>query len=682
MKVMGVDIEPGCKRHGSRCFSVVVVEDDVLVLRREHVSLYKLIRYIWDYRPSILATDNVYELAEDQRELRALLSFLPPDLEVVQVTLNPDGSFEDILSLARRYGLPGAQGKPGPLRTAYLAALLALRGQGVRVRFSEDKTHIVVSKSRSLGSGGMSQNRYMRRVRAAILRATRDIRKALDREGLDYDLVFRKSGGGLDSAVFIVYAPRKRLEGVVKPYEDGDVRIELRPVYTSTAGFDLDSRREAYTPKPYVIVGVDPGIVTGLAVIDLNGRVLYLSSRRGLDRQAVVEIVRRIGIPVLVATDVKPAPEYVKKLAASLHAGLYEPPEPLSVEEKREIVSEKLRGTHWAGKIDSHMRDALAAALKAYHYHESKLRQVESRVASMDNIYLDPSRIKADVIRGLTIAEAVEREIRRVVEGGATGLFLLRKVRKGREEEQREREREEEYMERIRELHERLEQLEAENRALRRRLEQLEEELEEARREYRLLRMEMDAQLEAERRITMLQQELETARARLEEERRARRELEEELAGAVKALSMVARGEALLASRLHKLGYEELRDLDLQPVVVADTLSPSLSRAWEKGLTKKIALVVLGEAREPRLAHGIPVLPRGDYVVYEGRGYALVKPEALIDAYELIEEEEKRRRAKEEKRELTVEDVKALFEEYRRRRAAELFGVGLEEWEG
>ena len=683
MKVMGIDVEPGCKGHNSRCFSMVVVEDDVIVLKKESIPLHKLIRYIWEYRPQVIATDNIYELAEDQKELRTILSFLPPGTRIVQVTINPDGSFEDIVSLAKRYGLSTGHGKPTPLRTAYLAAMLALRGQGARVRFAEDKTHVIVSKSRSLGAGGMSQNRYMRRVKAAILRATKDIRRALDREGIDYDLVFRKSGGGLESAVFIVYAPRKRLEGVVKPHEDSDIRIDIRPVYSQAVGFEVEAKQAPYTPRPYVIVGVDPGIVTGLAVIDLNGNILYLGSARGLDRQTVIDIVRRIGIPVLVATDVKPAPEYVRKLAANLQVAVYEPPESLSVEEKREIVAERLAGGEWSGKIDSHTRDALAAALRAYHAYQSKLRQVDAYIASIGNMYIDPSRVKADVLRGHTIAEALEREIERVIEGSTSGLYLLRRVRRSQERGEKEEKTVQE--DRARELVERIEVLEAENRVLREKLRQLEYELEEVRRDYRLYQLEVNSRVEAERKISMLQHELEVLRKRLDALREEKERAEKRAEELREALLLVAQGKALLATRLHTIGYEELRDLDLQPIVVADQVSPGLEKARARGLTSKIQVLLLPrEKTRPRLLYGIPVLPREDYLLYEdGDGLlALVRPEVVLDAYTVLVEEEEKKKRREEKRELTVEDVKALFESYRRMRAKQLLGIGPEDWEG
>ncbi|HID41000.1 MAG TPA: DUF460 domain-containing protein, partial [Pyrodictium sp.] len=430
--------------------------------------LYRLIRLIWEYRPDILAIDNIYELASSEKELVKITSMLPPDLNIVQPTRLPDGSLVDLRRLAKLAGLDTGSGKLSPARTAYLTALLASMGYGSRIRFIEEKTRIVIAKSRRLKHGGMSSPRYQRRVRSAVLRAVKDVKRILDRHRLDYDLMFRKSGGGLDSAVFIVYVPRSRLNGIIKPHEDSDVRIEIQPVYSSRIVFETDASDHLNQTKPYIIVGIDPGISTGVAAVDLNGQPVFAFSRRGIDRSEVIELISRHGIPVLIATDVRPAPVFVRKLAAAMGVPVYEPPASLSVEEKRSIVEEYTRRHPELRRVtDAHVRDALAAAVKALHMHESKMRQIESYTARL-GLDIDVDAVKADVIKGATIAEAVERAIHAALNDVGLRSYLVKSVR--RQVESASEPQQTENEDQVSRLRMKIERLRAENIALRRRL--------------------------------------------------------------------------------------------------------------------------------------------------------------------------------------------------------------------
>ena len=681
-------MEPGCGS-SRRCYSVAVVEDGRLVEKYEQVPLHRLIRLVWELRPDILAVDNVYELAEDARELGRVASMLPPELSIVQPTRLPDGSLVDVRHLARLAGLDPGRGKLSPSRTAYLVALLASMGYGSRLRFVEEKTRIIVARNRRLKHGGMSSPRYQRRVRAAILRAVKDIKRALDRSRLDYDLMFRKSGGGLDSAVFIVYAPRSRLNGVIKSHEDTDVRIEVQPVYSHRLSFEHPAAPAERGRKPFIIVGVDPGISTGIAALDLRGRPVLALSRRGMDREEVVELIRSHGIPVMVATDVNPAPDFVRKLAGMLHVPLYTPPASLSVEEKREIFEKLAQRYPGLRRIaDSHVRDAFAAAVKAYRVHEAKLRQIDSYLSRI-SLDIDTEEIKALVIKGKSIAEAVEEAINRALAGEERAALIVRKrhgpTGNGAQQQPGEKQGGGNGAQapRLRE-----ELLAARLNALAARVRELEEELERLRMENRLLAIEYRESLglERDREIAALTERINTLHRELERLREENTRLREENRLLREALLRAAHGLLVPAPVLDELDNEDLERLTEhadtygKTIAVLRKVNPvALASRLPEAAPRLRALLVpeekLHQARQAvEKQHRVPVLPAEPYLAAETGDLALLDPRVIVDAYTRLREveEEIRREQEARKRVLTRDKLRAMLEEYRARRAKKL----------
>ena len=53
-----------------------------------------------------------------------------------------------------------------------------------------------------------------------------------------------------------------------------------------------------------LIVGIDPGISTGVAILDLHGRLIHLSSRRDENKTKLARDILDHGSPMLVAMDV------------------------------------------------------------------------------------------------------------------------------------------------------------------------------------------------------------------------------------------------------------------------------------------------------------------------------------------------------------------------------------------
>ncbi|MEM1644839.1 MAG: DUF460 domain-containing protein [Ignisphaera sp.] len=409
MLALGLDIVKGnpLSRTSPPIYAVVIVDDNgKIVAETSEAPLNTVIRLTWDYSINRLGIDNIYELAPTSKDIARILALLPSHTEVYQVTID-NNTFVNLVSQASKIGITLAS-KPRPLQTAYICALLALNGVGVLVKGLERKTRIIVSRARSTGSGGSSTNRYVRGMRTAVLRAVREIKALLEKEKIDYDIIIRKSLGGFDSAVFTAYVDSQTIRKLIKPYKGNDIRIIIKPVYTDII---VINNNENDIKKRPLIVGIDPGIETGLAIIDLSLNILTVESLKGLDRLDIINKIYQHGIPILIAVDKNPPPESAKKLASMLGVQLYVPNESLDTETKEKLIEWLKKRKHINIKITTtHERDALVSALKAYKAYEKKLIELEKKLLEID-LDIDIDEMKSLLLKGYSVSHVLEYAI-------------------------------------------------------------------------------------------------------------------------------------------------------------------------------------------------------------------------------------------------------------------------------
>lgn len=139
-------------------------------------------------------------------------------------------------------------------------------------------------------------------------------------------------------------------------------------------------------------MGVDPGVYTAYAALDLNGNLVSSGCEKEMSHEDLVRKISSIGRPSMVSTDVCPAPAFVQKVAARFHVRLFAPERSLLVEEKKKIGKEIQ---------NPHIRDAYAAAMKAYHHYENTLRRIEH-----SDTVLDKELIKHLVLQGHSVKNA------------------------------------------------------------------------------------------------------------------------------------------------------------------------------------------------------------------------------------------------------------------------------------
>lgn len=408
--IFGIDTLPQSSPRGTLAFSLIIIRGSQVLERYERVSLGRLIRLSRGIRPRFIAMDNVYEIASNSTQLLKIISLLPSETQVVQATGSPKQGLRQLHLIASEHGL-SLPSKASPLQTAEAAARLVSMGVGYYIEAFKKRTAIAVTKGRVFGPGGMSQQRYRRRLCLAVLQVAHKIREGLKAEGLDYDVTVRRSRWGYESCRFIVFAERTRLYGIAKPIRGPDVRVVIEPIAANEVEFkplgEMIRAPMIGKMRP-TIVGIDPGIVTGVAVISLDGEVLSLFSGRGLDRARIIESLTSIGHPVLVCSDVIPPPDTVRKIAAALDSKVFYPETPLSTVDKRELAQHFLEEAETAVRAeDTHQRDALAAVVKAYLSLKNKFEEANARIRDT-GLRISRDLVRSELVRGATIAEALE----------------------------------------------------------------------------------------------------------------------------------------------------------------------------------------------------------------------------------------------------------------------------------
>ena len=374
--VFGVDIQSGDVRGDAPSYALAVFDGERV--DRDVVSYRKLRRRIDDEVPAIVATDNMYELAENKDALVHFLGSLPDETKLVQVTGAEQP--EPLSRVASRHGVP--YGKD-PMKEAEAAARLAAANVGQEVTAFTDRTEVKVARGRSTGGGGgWSEDRYTRRIHGSVKRRAREVESELDDAGLEYERDVTKKYGGFSNAIFAVEARPSDIP--VSAARSGDVRVEIERMRRDGIEFRPLAKR-----RDHVLVGIDPGTTTAVAVVGLDGEVLDVLSTRTADTAAVIEWIIERGRPIMVAADVEPMPETVEKIRRSFDAAGWRPERDLPVDTKKHRTREE-------GYDNDHERDALAAALAAYDDHEDQFDRVARKVPPQFEVGEVLARVVAD----------------------------------------------------------------------------------------------------------------------------------------------------------------------------------------------------------------------------------------------------------------------------------------------
>ncbi|MHB8052605.1 MAG: DUF460 domain-containing protein [Methanoregula sp.] len=382
LKVFGIDIIKGSVRSRSRRPMYALVRMDGGAIESEsEVSMFRLFRMLTDERPDILAVDSLQEIAADQRELYFFLQGLPPQTRLVQVT---GGERKETLGkVAARFNI--SFNRFDPFAEARTTAQVASLGAGAEVIAFENESEVVVSRHRSPGKGGWSQNRYVRKMHGAVQLKGREIEMALVAAGLRYEKKETKAFGGCSRVAFRVFATRDQVP--VPTYRGADVQVRIHGKRLERIRF----RPLSIKPR-YLIVGIDPGTTTAVAALDLDGNLLHLASSRQMNMADVIESLYKVGKPLIIATDVQEMPYSVEKIRRAFSAIAFVPKQDVSVDTKVEMTAP-------FEYANDHERDALSAALDAYRQYRHKFQNLIKRIPPGHDL----DEVRARVIRGQSL---------------------------------------------------------------------------------------------------------------------------------------------------------------------------------------------------------------------------------------------------------------------------------------
>lgn len=148
------------------------------------------------------------------------------------------------------------------------------------------------------------------------------------------------------------------------------------------------------------IIGIDPGETKGIAILDLEGRLINLKSAKSLNLDS-------IGKPIAIGCDVNPIPGFVERVAAEMRVKAIVPRSLLKVKEKR-IMMKKFRYENKIEVKDRHQRDALVAALIVYKKFRALFRKIDNSLEKINRRDLSDKVKGLVVMKGISIKRAIE----------------------------------------------------------------------------------------------------------------------------------------------------------------------------------------------------------------------------------------------------------------------------------
>ena len=152
-----------------------------------------------------------------------------------------------------------------------------------------------------------------------------------------------------------------------------------------------------------IIVGVDPGVKTALAIMGLNSSEVTFISRKDFSKGDIAEAIVNCGAPIIIAADTKRPSRLVKKISATFNVRLHAPKRNITALEK-ERISRKLG----LGYKNRHERDAAVAAVLARNYYNNLFNKID-RYLERRNLSHISEDVKALVVnrRASNLIQAV-----------------------------------------------------------------------------------------------------------------------------------------------------------------------------------------------------------------------------------------------------------------------------------
>ncbi len=415
--IFGLDIlGRTIKGNSSTLFSLVVLTENHID-KYPKITRQMLFRKLYDLKPDYVAMDNIFELTPNAQGVVRFLEKIPAITSLIQVTGNPRTGMEKLQVLANKHEIkkdlsfPHTAQKLNSLETAEICARLCQKHVGYEILAFEDEIRIVISKKKSHGKGGWSAPRYERISKSAVNQAATEVERILRQYNVTWEFYEYPQ-----RRVYLVLLDMElitEIKSSVKSLTTDLVRVTLERITKPTLDFqplDVNLAPEAH-PLKNVIVGIDPGTTTGIAVLDImNGYVLYLGSKRECGISEIIRISSKYGKVVCIAADVIPVPATVEKIAKMTGAKIFSPTTLVSSAQKREYLHDfrNITSQFVSGHLNSHERDALFGALKAFNNLRDQISKIQRTIhESYPELISNLNEIQRLVLGGNSISNAI-----------------------------------------------------------------------------------------------------------------------------------------------------------------------------------------------------------------------------------------------------------------------------------
>ncbi len=134
----------------------------------------------------------------------------------------------------------------------------------------------------------------------------------------------------------------------------------------------------ASTERSLLIGGIDVGLHTSVALLDLDGEIVCLDTLVHPKNSQVLDHITDCGNVLVMSTDRAKSPSQMKKLASSISAKLILPAKNMTRKKKRLLVIDFLRDE--IPKMNDHEKSALASAIFAYKKFRPNFKKLRDRL--------------------------------------------------------------------------------------------------------------------------------------------------------------------------------------------------------------------------------------------------------------------------------------------------------------
>ena len=129
--------------------------------------------------------------------------------------------------------------------------------------------------------------------------------------------------------------------------------------------------------RPVLIGGIDVGLHTSVALLDLNGDIVCLDTLVHPTNSQTLDHMTDCGNVLVLSTDRAKLPSQLKKLASSISAKLVLPAKNMTKKKKRLLIQNFLKEEI---KMNSHEKSALASAIFAYKNFRPNFKKLRDRL--------------------------------------------------------------------------------------------------------------------------------------------------------------------------------------------------------------------------------------------------------------------------------------------------------------